>query len=318
MEYSQIPGVNKPVSRLVQGSVMLRTDRLEESFALLDAVFAAGCTTFDTAHIYGGGETDRTLGLWMEARGNREQVVILGKGAHHNRDRRRVTPFDITSDLYDSLARLRTDYIDIYVLHRDDPSQPVGPIVEVLNEHLDAGRIHAIGVSNWTVARIQEANAYAAAHGLQPFAVSSPNFSLAVQREEPWPECVSISAPDAADQRAWYAETQMPLFVWSSLAGGFLTGRFRRDNLDQFSGYSDELVVRCYCTEENFQRLDRAEELGRQKGLTIPQVALAYVLSTPLNVHALVGCRSGEEFRENLRAASVRLTPEEVAWLENG
>lgn len=316
MNYSQIPGIDKPVSRLVQGTVMLRTDQFEEGAALMDEVFAAGCTTFDTAHNYGGGECDRTLGMWMESRGNREQVVVLGKGAHHSQDRERVTPHDISSDLHDSLARLRTDYIDLYVLHRDDPSKPVGPIVEVLNEHLRAGKIHAFGGSNWSAARLQEANAYAEANGLQGFSVSSPNYSLAVQKEEPWPNCISISGPDAADQRAWYAQTQMPLFVWSSLAGGFLTGRFRRDNLDSFSGYADELVVRCYCTEENFARVDRAEEIGRKKGLTLPQVALAYVLDSPLNVHALVGCRTGEEFRENARAADIGLTAEERAYIE--
>ena len=82
--------------------------------------------------------------------GDRDQIVILTKGAHFNQDRNRVTPFDITSDLFDSLVRLRTDSIDLYLLHRDDPTVPVGPIVEVLNEHKEAGRICAIGGSNWT------------------------------------------------------------------------------------------------------------------------------------------------------------------------
>ena len=91
---------------------------------------------------------------------------------------------------------------------------------------------------------------------------------MAVQKESPWENCLSIAGPDAAADRRWYKEQKMPLFVWSSLAGGFLTGRFRRDNLHTFSGYNDELVVRCYCTEENFGRIDRAEDLAKQKGLT--------------------------------------------------
>jgi len=316
MDYGTAPGIDKPISRLVQGTVMLRTDQMDAGFALLDAVFAAGCTTFDTAHGYGGGECERTLGAWINDRGVRDQVVILGKGAHHNRDRQRVTPFDITSDLHDSLARMKVDFIDLYLLHRDDPSQPVGPIVEILNEHHRAGKIGAFGGSNWTPARIAEANAYAAAHGLQPFVVSSPNFSMAVQKESPWPNCLSIAGPAAAADRAWYKEQQMPLFVWSSLAGGFLTGRFRRDNLDTFSGYNDELIVRCYCSEENFQRVDRAEELAQQKGLTLPQIALSYVLHSGLNVYALVGCRSGAEFRENVHASQVELSSDEIAYID--
>ncbi len=317
MEYGHVTGVAKPISRLVQGTVMLLETMIDENFELLDAIFETGCTTFDTAHGYGGGQCERVLGRWIKERGIRDDVVILTKGAHHNRDRQRVTPYDISADLHDSLARLQVDFVDLYLLHRDDPRVPVGPIVEVLNEHHKAGKIGAFGGSNWSPARIAEANAYAAAHDLLPFVASSPNFSMAYQKEEPWPNCLSISGPSAAADRAWYAEQKMPLFVWSSLAGGFLTGRFRRDNLGTFSGYNDELVVRCYCTEENFQRVDRAEELGKEKGLTLPQVSLAYVLSYPdLDVFPLVGTRTGDEFRENVRAAQVKLTPQEIAYID--
>ncbi|RLT41894.1 MAG: aldo/keto reductase [Chloroflexi bacterium] len=315
MDYGKVIGIDKPISRLVQGTVMLQTSQMAEGFELLDAIFEAGGTAFDTAHGYGNGESDRTLGAWINSRGNRDRVVILGKGAHHNRDRQRVTPYDISSDLHDSLARMKLDFIDLYVLHRDDPSQPVGPIVEVLNEHHKAGKIGSFGGSNWTPARIAEANAYAAANGLLPFVVSSPNFSMAVQKESPWENCLSIAGPEAAADRAWYKEQKMPLFVWSSLAGGFLTGRFRRDNLDTFSGYNDELVVRCYCTEENFGRIDRAEEIAKEKGLTLPQISLSYVLHSGLDVYALVGTRTGGEFRENVYASQVKLSADEVAYI---
>jgi aryl-alcohol dehydrogenase-like predicted oxidoreductase len=244
--------------------------------------------------------------------------VVIGKGAHHNEDRKRVTPFDITADLYDSLARLGFDYIDLYLLHRDDPSVPVGPIVEVLNEHLEEGRIHAFGGSNWRPERIREANDYASENGLTPMVASSPNLSLAVQFQEPWPDCVSISGEGGEEDRLWYRETRMPLFTWSTLAGGFFSGRFTRDNLDTFDAYLDRICVETYCYEENFGRLDRAGALARKKGLTVPQVALAYALDQPLEVFALVGCNTGDEFRANAEASGVELTPEEIAWLENG
>ena len=172
MRYDEVRGVGKRVSRLVQGTIMLRSEELEPGLELLDAVYGLGCNSFDTAHVYGGGEGERVLGQWIESRGVRDEVVILTKGAHHNADRRRVTPFDIASDLHDSLARLRTDYVDLYLLHRDDPSVPVGPIVEALNEHLTAGRIRAFGGSNWSAERIRKANEYAKAHGLVPFSAS--------------------------------------------------------------------------------------------------------------------------------------------------
>jgi aryl-alcohol dehydrogenase-like predicted oxidoreductase len=229
-----------------------------------------------------------------------------------------VTPFDITADLYDSLARLGFDYIDLYLLHRDDPSVPVGPIVEVLNEHKEEGRIHAFGGSNWRPERLREANDYARKNGLTPMVASSPNLSLAVQFEEPWPDCVSLSGDEAKEDRKWYEETRMPLFTWSSLAGGFFSGRFTRDNLDAFDAYLDKICIETYCHEENFGRLDRAGVLAKEKGLSVPQVALAYVLDQPLEIFALVGCNTGDEFRANVEAGAVELTPEEIAWLESG
>ena len=150
MPYGHIPGINKPVSRLVQGTLMIGTSEREKGFALLDEIFELGGNTFDTAHHYGSGANERAVGQWVRERGVRDKVVIIGKGAHHSEDRKRVTPFDITADLYDSLARFQFDTIDLYLLHRDDPSVPVEPIIEVLNEHQQAGRIRAFGVSNWT------------------------------------------------------------------------------------------------------------------------------------------------------------------------
>jgi len=289
---------------------------LEKSFELMDAVLELGCTTFDTAHVYG---SEPAIGQWLEARGNRDKVVILSKGAHPNRDRKRVTPFDIASDLHDSLARLRTDYIDIYMLHRDDTDVPVGPIVEALNEHLDAGRIRAMGGSNWTHPRIQEANEYAEAHGLVPFASSSPNYSLVEQVEDPWgPGCVGLGGPDQAEARAWYEKNQLPIFAYSSLGRGFFSGRITRDNFEEQkeNGKIDGACLHAYCHEVNFQRLDRVQILAEEKGMTVPQIATAYIMNDPLNVYALVGVANREEFKANAAACELKLTPEECAWLD--
>lgn len=318
MRFGQIPGIAKPVSRLVQGTVMISGADPEREFALLDAVYALGCTTFDTAHVYGNGANERAFGRWVRERGLRDEVVILAKGAHHNVDRRRVTPFDISADLHDTLARFQLDSVDLYVLHRDDPAVPVGPIVEALHAHKEAGRIGAYGGSNWSHERIAAANDYAAAHGLTQFAVSSPNLSLAVQVQPPWEGCVSISGPAGADARAFYARAGIPVFAWSSLAGGFFSGRFTRDNLASFSEYLDVLAVKSYAAPDNFGRLDRAGELARRKGVSVPQIALAYVMALPLTVFALVGCQTAAEFRANADALNLTLDADEVIWLERG
>jgi aryl-alcohol dehydrogenase-like predicted oxidoreductase len=318
MHYGQIPGVTKPVARLIQGTVMIGSDKLDYSFGLLDDILALGGNTFDAAHVYGNGDNERTLGRWIEARGVRDQVVIITKGAHHNQDRQRVTPFDITADVHDSLARLRTEYIDLYLLHRDNPAVPVGPIIEVLNEHLAAGRIHAFGGSNWSHQRIAEANAYAAAHGLTPFAVSSPHFSLAIQFKEPWANCVTLTGAANAEARAYYQQHNILLLTWSSLAGGFFSGRFQPDNLDTFTAYLDRLCVESYCYPENFARLERTRQLAAQRGATLAQIAMSYVLAQSFPVFPLVGCANGAEYAANAAAFDVALTTAEIAWLEQG
>ena len=317
MEYGSIPNVDKPVSRLVQGTIMLSSAEEKYSFDLLDQVFEAGINTFDCAHLYGNGECERVFGKWLEDRGLRKKVVILTKCCHMNADRDRVTSFDISSDLHDSLARLRTNYIDLYLLHRDDLRVPVGPIVDTLNHYISAGILGVIGGSNWTHDRIERANLYAATSGQQPFTVSSPNFSLAEQAEPPWTGCFSISGAEGAAARAWYLENRMPLFTWSSIANGFFSGRVNRENYDSLveEGAFDESAVRAYCTEDNFERLDRVGQMAADRGLSIPQVALAYVLSQPLNIFALVGARSGEEIKANLQSLQTKLSDEEMAWL---
>lgn len=316
MRYSTLPGLEKPIAHLVQGVVDLTPQDLPGAFALLDAVYAQGGNTFDTAHVYGGGASERALGQWLKARRLRDQVVVITKGAHPQHGQARVTPAAITADLHESLTRLEVEAIDLYLLHRDDAAQPVGPIMETLAAHQRAGKIRAYGGSNWTTARLQAANAYAQAHGLAPFVFSSPNLSLAVQAQPPWPGCVSVSGPAGQAERAWYASVGMPVFTWSSLAGGFFSGRFRADNLETFTSYYDRLCVDVYATPENFRRLGRAQTLAAERGLSVAQVALAFVVSQPLRVHALVGARTGEEFAANAQALEVALTPAELAWLD--
>src|SRR5688572_6599976 len=224
MQYTQIPGLKKPVARVIQGTTMIGGDLDEaQSFALLDQVHELGCNALDTAHVYSNGDSERIIGRWLQARGLRDEMMIITKGAAHSVDRRRLTPFDIESDLHDSLARLKTDHIDLYLLHRDDPDVPVEPIVDALNGHLETGRLHAFGASNWSHQRLAAANDYAQANGLVPFVASSPQFSLADSFDEPWPLCLSISGSAGKAAREWYAQTQMPVLVWSALASGFFT-----------------------------------------------------------------------------------------------
>jgi aryl-alcohol dehydrogenase-like predicted oxidoreductase len=316
MRYGSIPGIGDRVSRLVLGSMVFSTEpeRFATTRRLLDRFVSAGGTTVDTARIYASGSSESAIGQWLERSGRRQDVVVLGKGAHHNSTtlERRVTPAAIHEDIMTSLAEMRLETIDIYILHKDDPDADVGPIVEALNEEARAGRITAFGGSSWTHQRIAEANAYAAAHGLQPFTVSSPNLALAVPNEPMWTGCISIAGD--AEAQTWYQQTSMPVFAWSAQARGFFSGRYRPELTDGATADAQN-VIRTYYSDANWERYRRADVLAELKGCTLRQVALAWVLHSPLEVFALIGPAIVAELDDCLGSLEVELTPAEVAWL---
>ncbi|UKS27836.1 aldo/keto reductase [Paenibacillus sp. HWE-109] len=306
MKHIHIKGLEKPVSKLVMGSDFFRLNNPHEVSEILGHYLAIGGNTIDSAFIYCGGESEQAIGIWLDEMGNRDEMNIFTKGAHHNEHGPRVNAEAIRSDLFTSLERLRTDYIDLYALHRDDLATPVGAIVEALNEHVEAGRIRAFGGSNWTHERLQEANAYAEKHGLIGFTFSSPNLSLAKANEPFWAGCVSV------DEQAlrWYEAQQFPLLSWSSQARGFFSGRFSpeiRDNAD---------IVRVFYSDENWTRLQRAQQLAQEKGVSTIQIALAYVVSQPFPACALIGPRSEAEMLSCRDGAELVLTAQELAWLD--
>ncbi len=317
MKYSQIPGVDKPVARLLQGTVMLTEDNRDDNFRLLDALFEQGFSSYDTAHGYGAGVCEKELGAWIEARGLRDQVVILTKGCHpYKGEPKRVAPEFIRQDLEESLERLRTDHVELYLLHRDDRDYPVGEIVDALDEFKSKGHIGVYGGSNWRADRVAAANDYAAANGKAPFTVSSPQFSVAEMVKEPWPGCISVSGGQGEADREWYDNNKISLFTWSSLAGGFLTGKFTRDNLDSFSNYWDTNPIGAYAYESNFRRLDRILELAADKGASPAQISLAYVLSHNPRYHAIIANWEIAQIPDNAAAVDLELSAAEIAWLE--
>ncbi|NOU93821.1 aldo/keto reductase [Paenibacillus sp. LMG 31456] len=307
MKTIRVQGLEKPVSCLIQGSDFFTHEVYDKVCTVLDQFFALGGNTIDTAFNYRGGQSEETIGRWMQDRGNRKDVIILTKGAHHDANGPRVNPTAIASDLATSLGRLQTDYVDLYALHRDDVNIPVSVIIDALNEHIRAGRILTIGASNWSHTRLQEANDYAAANGLIGFTFSSPNLSLAKPNEARWAGCVSADTATCE----WHEKTQLPLLSWSSQAGGFFTGNFAPDKLENAE------MVRVYYSDANWERLRRAEELAKKKGVSPIQIALAYVLNQSFPSAALIGAQNLAEQESCLEGSQIKLTADEVQWLEN-
>jgi aryl-alcohol dehydrogenase-like predicted oxidoreductase len=336
-----LPGIDQPASVICLGTAMLGTanDRAA-SFALLDEYLDAGGNFLDTAKVYSDwvpGERSRSeklLGTWMAERGNRARLVLATKGAHAELPGTalRVTPQHITSDLEGSLINLRTDVIDLYWLHRDDPIQPIEGLIDTLNAHQKAGKIRAFGCSNWTAARIRAANAYAKSSGQHSFAANQPMWSAAVT------DAAAVRALDKtlavmdANAHALHRETKLACVPYSSQANGLfnkmaapastiqqlqrggLRGwlwRTARDAYRRFKG-----AKTAYPRAANLRRFAVIQRVARDRNLTITQVTLAYLLSQPFPVFPIVGCRTVEQLRDSLSAAPVRLEAASLAAID--
>ncbi len=298
-----IPGISKPASVVTLGFEFF--PNFAAASLTLDAFYEAGGNVFDTAFVYGGGKTESIFGDWHTTRNvNREEIVLIGKGAHSPL----VYPDVIAKQLDQSLNRLKTDYVDIYFMHRDNTDVPVGEFVDAMDAEVKRGRIRGIfGGSNWTRERMDEAAAYAAKNGKLAPAALSNNYSLAEMLDPIWAGCVTSSTDE---WKTWLNERQVPNFAWSSQGRGFFTDRAGRDKRD------DEEIVRCWYSDRNFVRRDRAIELAAKLGRSPIHIALAYVIAQPFPVIPLIGPRTIAELEDSLSALDIKLTPEQVKWLE--
>ena len=298
-----IPGISKPASLVTLGFEFF--PNFAAASLTLDAFYEAGGNAFDTAYVYGGGKTESIFGDWHTSRNvPREEIVLIGKGAHSPL----CYPDVIAKQLDQSLNRLKTDYVDIYFMHRDNTDVPVGEFVDAMDAEVKAGRIRGIfGGSNWTRARFDEAIAYAEKNGKAAPAALSNNFSLAEMLDPIWAGCVAASDDD---WKTWLNAKQIPNFAWSSQGRGFFTDRAGRDKRD------DEELVRVWYSDRNFGRRDRAIELAQKLGRSPIHIALAYVVAQPFPVIPLIGPRTVAELEDSLSALDIKLTPEQVKWLE--
>ncbi|NTE35914.1 aldo/keto reductase [Agrobacterium tumefaciens] len=299
----QIPGLAKPASVVALGFEFF--PNFASASLTLDAFYEAGGNLFDTAYVYGAGRTEAIFGDWHTSRNvPREEIVLIGKGAHSPL----CYPDMIAKQLDQSLARLKTDYVDAYFMHRDNLEVPVGEFVDAMDAEVRRGRIRGIfGGSNWTRERMDEAAAYAAKNGKQAPAALSNNFSLAEMLDPIWAGCVAASDDE---WKAWLQSRQIPNFAWSSQGRGFFTDRAGRDKHD------DEEIVRVWYSDRNFVRRDRAIELAQKLGRHPIHIALAYVIAQPFPVIPLIGPRTIAELEDSLSALDIKLTAEQVKWLE--
>lgn len=266
-------------SRLVFGTYDVPTA------ALLDRFVAGGGQALDVANVYRDGESSRAVARWL----NGHDVVLYAKGCHPPY----CSPALVGTEIDRARRLLGVDRLDVFLLHRDDPSLPVAAWADALSAQVAAGTIGAFGVSNWTVERLRALHREV---GDGPLRAFSNHFSLASMVSPPWPDCLAVSA---GELRA-VGGLDVTAICWSSLATGFFAGR----------------AVASWDSPRNRERRERARALAGDLGTTPTAVALAYVLAQPEHVLAAVGTTSATHLDDAFAATELSLTEAQLAWLE--
>ena len=321
MQYVELPGVDTPVSRVVQGAISLFALEEETRLEMLDAAVEEGINAFDTAVNYASGDisADAMLGQWISHRGGHEDIVVIAKGCHPAVSNwgSRVNPDAIVEDIDKSRQQIGIDRLDLWMFHRDDPDVEIGILVEAVNSAIERGHIGAWGVSNWTTARIQAALDYADSHDLKGPVANSAHYSLADQLDDPWLDVVTLTGPDQANDREWHRQRDVAVIAWSSLAGGFLSERISKAELEAAEGFIAD-TARCYFNDENWARRERAAEVGRRLGLSLSQVALAWALHADFSPLVIVANATIGEVEENIAAEGTVLADADLEYIFSG
>ena len=309
----------KPSSICLGTGDLGSTVDITASFTLLDAFLDLGGNFLDTAKVYADwlpGErstSEKAIGEWLHLRHNRTRIVLGTKGAHPDLNAMhvpRLSRADIKADLHASLRHLQTDIIDLYWLHRDDPTRPVEDILATLNDAVQAGKIRFFGCSNWRVERLRLANDYAAAHGLQGFAADQPMWNMAVV------DAASIGDPTIVimNKALWsyHRTTRLPAIPYSATANG-LFQKLERGG----SASLDAIPQRHYRSSANLARYERARQVASRRDLSLTQVVLSYLLSQPFPTIPIVGPKRVDQLRDCLTAVGVRLDEAEITFIQS-
>lgn len=308
------------VSELCLGTNMFGTATPQaQAEEILDTFVALGGNFLDTAHSYGDwipdaprAASEHVIGAWLKKKNNRDKIVLATKGCEF--DYRagdfalRVTPALLEQDLLGSLAALQTDYIDLYWLHRDDPSKPVQAIVDALIAHQQAGRIRYFGCSNWSVARIEEAQAYAKSIGHDGFVACQPLWGLAAPNRD----AMQKYCPGGYYEDGYQAlhKAGLTMIPYSSQSRGF----FSKLASGSRATLSPDLAE-LYYNEENLRKLEAVKTRAAYHGVGINDIVLAYLTSQPLPTIPIIGCSRSVQLRESANACMLELDIAELQLL---
>lgn len=283
------------------------------SFEVLDAYLEAGGNIIDSADSYSrwvpgnsGGESETVIGHWLDSRGVRDQVVIatkvgapMGDQPHQKGLSRR----HITESVDASLARLRTDRIDLYYAHYDDADTPIAETLEVFDELVRSGKVRAVAASNFSPERLRESLAASRDRGWARYECLQPPYNL-VNRDE-----------YEAEREAICVAEGLGVLVYPALAGGFLTGKYQRDGAEPATRRAGPVRAR-WMNEHGFRVLDEVVAVAAEAGATPAQVSLAWILARPSVTGPIASATSAAQLGELMGALELRLEPEALRRLD--
>ncbi len=315
MRYRLLGRSGCAVSELCLGTMTFGTETDEAgSHEQLDVFLEAGGTLVDTADVYSAGVSEEIIGRWLAARPQEvtDRVVLATKGrfaTDQDPNGNGLSARHLTRALDASLTRLGVDSVDLYQAHAYDAHTPLEETLRTLDGFVQAGKIRYYGLSNFTGWQLTKAVHTARALGLRQPVTLQPQYSLIV-REIEWE--VVPAALDAG----------MGLLPWSPLGGGWLSGKYQRDERptgDTRLGDDPNRGMEAYDrrgSDRTWRIIDAVSRVAESRGVSMPEVALAWVTNRPAVTSTILGARTTEQLRTNLRAAGLELSADEVAALD--
>jgi aryl-alcohol dehydrogenase (NADP+) len=315
MDYVRLGTTGLKVSRLCLGAMTYGTPEwrpwvLDEAASrpFISRALEHGINFFDTADMYSRGVSEQVLGRALNALTRRDQVVIATKAFYpvtEGPNQRGLSRKHLLHAIDESLARLGTDYVDLYQIHRFDPDTPIEETLETLHDIVKAGKARYIGASSMFAWQFMKMLAAADAHGWTRFVSMQNHYNLIYREEE-------------REMLPLCREEDIAVIPWSPLARGFLSGNRQRGErtADTMRSSTDQYSRELYYSDVDFTIAERVVELARARGLKPAQIALAWLLAKPGVTSPIVGASKLSHLDDAVGALQVRLTGEEIACLE--
>jgi aryl-alcohol dehydrogenase-like predicted oxidoreductase len=311
MEHRQLGRSALTVSPLCLGSNVFgwTVDRAE-AFRILDALVEAGLNFIDTADVYStwvsgntGGESEAIIGEWLQSRGRRDRVVIATKvGSDMGQGRKGLSGRYIRTAVEDSLRRLQTDHIDLYQSHQDDPETAQEETLQAYAELIRAGKVRAIGASNFSADRLRSALDVSARAGLPRYESVQPQYNLYTRAEY------------EADLEPLCRDNQIGVIPYYGLASGFLTGKYRSEK-DLGKSVRGRGVAK-YLNDRGFRILAALDDVAAQQKATSAQVALAWLIARPGITAPIASATSTRQLDDLVAATRLRLDGTSIDHLD--